>query len=144
MSRTLPLRFHRVLNMAGFLAGLFLLAYVAAYAADFKNSHVLTGAIKAVDYQKDYRSFDTVKVTFTYTDRQGRERTGHLNLLKMALDKRILEKNSIRLRQNSAGIFYPDSYRELRCLAAASLLWWGIMAWSQANYRHKRKNAPST
>lgn len=141
MSTVVPLRLHRFLNVAGIVVGLFLLVYVVAYLTDFKNARPITAAIDQVAYKKDYKDLDVVTVVFAYQDEQGHKKAGQIKLLKMALDKRIVSDNQIKLRQSPAGHFYPDTYHELRCLAVAVIIWWGMMVWSFGRYRAKLKGA---
>lgn len=137
MSTTVPLRLHGFLNFAGVIVGLLLLVYVAAYLTDFRGARPFAATIDHVAYKKDYTDLDVVTVAFTYQDGQGLEKTGQIKLLKMALDKRIVDGNQIKLRQNASSRFYPDTYHEIRCLVVAAMIWWGMMIWSFGRYRKK-------
>lgn len=140
MSTTIPRPFHRLLNILGVMIGLFLTVYMAAYITDFKNARPLAAEITNVYCKKDHKSLDVVEVLFTYQDTEGKSRSGQVDLMKMALDKRIVSDRKIKLRQNASGHFYPDTYHEIRCLVAAVMIWWGMMIWSFGRYRTKLKS----
>ncbi len=139
MSTTIPRPFHRFLNIIGVMIGLFLVVYMTAYITDFRNSRPLTAEITNVYCKKDHKSLDVVEVLFTYQDEAGKNQSGQVDLMKMALDKRIVSDRQIKLRQNATGHFYPDTYHEIRCLVVAVIIWWGMMIWSFSRYRMKLK-----